>query len=96
MRAALAALGDSSRVVWVADSFEGLPKPDATRYPVDAGDDLWKSNRYLALSLESVQENFKHYGFLDDRVRFLKGWFKDTLPTAPITKLSVSPRWRYV
>jgi O-methyltransferase/demethyldecarbamoylnovobiocin O-methyltransferase/8-demethyl-8-(2,3-dimethoxy-alpha-L-rhamnosyl)tetracenomycin-C 4'-O-methyltransferase len=26
---------------------------------------------------------------LDDQVRFLKGWFKDTLPTAPIEKLSV-------
>ena len=90
MRAALAALGDTTRTVWVADSFEGLPKPDAEKYPRDAGDTHWQSNEYLAVSLESVQGNFKRYGLLDDRVRFLKGWFKDTLPTAPITKLAVA------
>jgi O-methyltransferase len=33
MRAALQVLGDTQRVVWVADSFEGLPKPDETQYP---------------------------------------------------------------
>lgn len=26
---------------------------------------------------------------LDDKVRFLKGWFKDTLPTAPIERLAI-------
>ena len=26
---------------------------------------------------------------LDDRVRFLEGWFKDTLPSAPIKKIAV-------
>ena len=26
---------------------------------------------------------------LDDRVKFLVGWFKDTLPSAPIDKLAV-------
>jgi O-methyltransferase len=89
MRAALSALGDTTRTVWVADSFEGLPKPDSEKYPRDAGDDHWQSNDYLAVSLENVQANFKRYGFLDDRVRFLKGWFKDTL-SAPITTLAVA------
>ena len=28
-----------------------------------------------------VQANFARYGLLDDQVRFLKGWFRDTLPT---------------
>ena len=36
MRATLAALGDTDRRVWVADSFQGLPRPDADRYPADA------------------------------------------------------------
>jgi O-methyltransferase len=26
---------------------------------------------------------------MDERVRFLKGWFKDTLPSAPIDRLAV-------
>jgi O-methyltransferase len=26
---------------------------------------------------------------LDEQVRFLKGWFKDTLPTAPIRQLAL-------
>jgi len=28
-----------------------------------------------------VRENFRRYGLLDDQVRFLEGWFRDTLPT---------------
>ena len=36
MRAILAVLGDTTRRVWVADSFEGLPRPNADKYPADA------------------------------------------------------------
>lgn len=88
MRGVLEALGDRGRRVWVADSFEGLPKPDPQRYPADEGDDLWTFQE-LAVGLEQVQANFRRYGLLDDRVRFLKGWFEDTLPSAPISRLAV-------
>ena len=40
MRGALEAYGDRERTVWVADSFQGLPKPDGERYPRDEGDSL--------------------------------------------------------
>jgi hypothetical protein len=43
----------------------------------------------LAVSLEEVQENFRRYELLDDQVRFLAGWFKDTLPNAPIERLAI-------
>ncbi len=79
---------DDSRTVWVADSFEGLPKPNAELYPEDKGDDLF-SLEQLRISKEQVQENFKRFNLLDDKVKFLKGWFKDTLPTAPIDQLAI-------
>jgi O-methyltransferase len=82
MRAVLRAYGDTEKTVWVADSFEGLPRP-ITR--MDSG----LEQGMMAVSLEEVQENFARYGLLDERVRFLKGYFNKTLPTAPIVKLSV-------
>jgi O-methyltransferase len=88
MRGILKAYGDTTRLVWVADSFEGLPKPDAERYPVDAGDQHW-THSVFAVSLDGVKANFARYGLLDDQVRFLVGWFRDTLPTAPIHQLAV-------
>ncbi len=38
MRVVLKAFGDTERTVWVADSFKGLPKPDAKRWPQDKDD----------------------------------------------------------
>jgi O-methyltransferase len=89
MRAVLAAYGDRTRHVWLADSFQGLPQPDAERYPADAGDRHWELAPYLSVPLAVVQHNFQRYGLLDDRVRFLPGWFKDTLPDAPIETVAV-------
>jgi O-methyltransferase len=88
MRAALKAYGDQDRIVWVADSFKGLPKPDGT-YPEDAGDEHWRHSDVLGVSLSEVQSNFSRYGLLDDQVKFLEGWFKDTLPSAGIGQLAI-------
>lgn len=87
MRAVLDVLGDAERTVWMADSFQGLPKP-RPEHPADAGDKHW-TQPFLAVSLEEVKRNFARYDMLDDRVRFLEGWFSDTLPAAPIDKLAV-------
>ncbi len=88
MRAMLKAYGVTDRVVWVADSFAGLPPPDVAHYPRDQGITLHKFPQ-LAVPLERVQENFRRYGLLDDQVRFLRGWFRDSLPQAPIERLSL-------
>lgn len=87
MRAILCALEDDTRMVWVADSFAGLPSPDVGRYPPDA--ELHQAWPVLAVSETQVRANFAKYGLLDSRVGFLAGWFKDTLPSAPITDLAV-------
>lgn len=43
----------------------------------------------LSVSLEKIQDNFRRFGLLDDQVQFLKGWFEDTLPKAPIDRLAI-------
>jgi len=88
MRAVLAARGITDRRVWVADSFRGLPAPDVARYPKDAGNMLHVFDQ-LAVSADDVRANFARYRLLDDQVRFLVGWFRETLPAAPIERLAV-------
>ena len=88
MRAILAAHGVKDRRVFVADSFEGLPKPDPERFPADAGD-LHHIHTSLAVSQDEVESNFRKFDLLDEQVVFLKGWFEDTLPNAPIERLAV-------
>ena len=87
MRGLLAAHGITDRVVWVADSFQGVPPPT---YPQDANFDLSaKVYPFLTVSRKEVEELFERYGLLDDQVKFLEGWFKDTLASAPIEALSI-------
>ncbi|HEY8267377.1 MAG TPA: TylF/MycF/NovP-related O-methyltransferase [Xanthobacteraceae bacterium] len=88
MRGVLAARGDKSRKVWVADSFQGLPPPDAAKYPLDAGYNFHEFPQ-LAIPLEQVQSNFAAYGLLDEQVRFVKGWFRDTLSTIPAERFAL-------
>ncbi|HET9689940.1 MAG TPA: TylF/MycF/NovP-related O-methyltransferase [Acidimicrobiales bacterium] len=79
LRAVLAATGDTERRVVACDSFAGLPPPDAERYPVDVPLRL-HTFRELAVDLPTVQANLARYGLLDDRVDWVVGWFRDTLP----------------
>lgn len=89
MKGVLKALHDESRNVWLADSFAWLPKPDP-QFKVDVNDEeqFWAYD-HLAASVEQVKANFQRYDLLDDRVHFLVGWFKDTLPVAPIGNLAL-------
>ena len=87
MRALLNVHGDTSRSVWAFDSFAGLPKPNTSAYPADAADKLWSHS--LDVSLDEVKNNFRKYQMLDGRVRFVKGWFKDTVPSAEVKQIAV-------
>lgn len=87
MRGFLQAHGITRRKVWVADSFQGLPAPTLKQ---DEGWDFSAAaHPYLAVSDDYVRELFQRYDLLDAQVQFLKGWFKDTLPKAPIKKLAL-------
>ncbi|OGB86232.1 macrocin O-methyltransferase [candidate division TM6 bacterium RIFCSPHIGHO2_12_FULL_38_8] len=90
MRAILKAYDNIEKKVFVADSFEGMPIPNPKFYPANSSTEHWiQHNSVLAISLPQVQANFERYDLLDHQVVFLKGWFHDTLPHAPIEKLAV-------
>jgi O-methyltransferase len=87
MRGILAAHGVTDRRVWVADSSKG--SPHLTRpLSADEGVDL-SGVDLLKVTAERVKANFERYGLLDDQVQFLEGWFRDTLPDAPIDSLAL-------
>lgn len=88
MRAILKARNELDRRVWVADSFEGLPKPNTEAYPADTGDTHHERHGFI-VSIDDVKANFRRFDLLDDQVRFLKGWFRDTMRVAPIEQLAL-------
>jgi hypothetical protein len=93
MRAVLKVLDVHDRTVWAADSFKGLPEPDAEKFPLEhkafKSAAMTKYYKHLLAGLDDVRRNFEAYGMLDGQVKFLEGWFKDTLPAAPIEKIAV-------
>ncbi|QIK95397.1 macrocin O-methyltransferase [Sphingomonas sp. HDW15A] len=76
MRALLDAYEIKDRRIFAADSFAGIPiNTRAKGDPVDKWVDRW------AAPLDDVKANIRRFGLLDDKVRFLAGFFADTLPT---------------
>ena len=77
----------NDRTVWAADSFEGVPSPTLKQ---DIGFDLSKKFLpVLAVTQEEVRKNIRKYHLLDQNLKFLPGWFKDTLNTEEINKLAI-------
>jgi hypothetical protein len=88
IRALLSVRNVTDRVVWCADSFDGMPVPKEVDERISSSADF-SDREYLRVSLEEVKENFDRFGLLDDQVKFLKGWFSETLPIAPIKTLAL-------
>ena len=87
MRGLLLAYDDNVRNIWAADSFEGVPRSSLMQdLELDLSRDILP---VLAVSLQEVKDLMSRYGLLDERIHFLKGWFKDTLSIAPINSLSL-------
>ena len=88
-KAVLNKYGANDRTIWCADSFEGLPRHYGRDAEMSVDPNL-VGNTYLAVSQSEVEDNFRRFGLLDENVRFLKGWFSDTLLKAPIEKISIA------
>ncbi|MGI5239077.1 TylF/MycF/NovP-related O-methyltransferase [Dactylosporangium sp. CA-139066] len=90
MRGALKALGDRERTVWAADSFAGFPPVDFTLSATAAAtgtETYWLP--FISVDVAAVRRNFERYGLLDEQVRFVPGWFHETLPTLPTDAVSL-------
>jgi O-methyltransferase len=76
----------SDRSVWLADSFAGLRAPEHAADTIDLS-----ARKYpmLAVSRPRVQALFERLGLMDGRVRFVEGWFDETLAVAPIGAIAV-------
>jgi O-methyltransferase len=90
MRGVLQALGDQTRRVWAADSFQGFPEQDFTLAETASAKDTTNFQFPLInVGLPAVQRNFERYGLLDDQVRFVPGWFHETLPGLPVDRIAL-------
>jgi O-methyltransferase len=79
MRATLDSLA-AERTVWAADSFRGFRSRDAEAIGADSeGEDL-SLYGFLSVPLADVRARFARLG-LDRGVRFVPGYFEDTLPS---------------
>jgi O-methyltransferase len=87
LRALQVAHGQPQRRTWLADSFEGLPVPS---HEADTNYDFSETKQpWLAFPRAAVEDNFRTYDLLSDQVVFLEGWFRDTLPGAPVPALAI-------
>jgi len=75
--------------IWVADSFDGFQPLSESKYSYSAERHHPDYSSMIRVSLEEVKANFKKYNLEEDRIKFLKGFVKDTLPKANIKNISL-------
>ncbi len=96
MRAILDLYGVTDRTVWVADSFHGLPEPNAAQFAADVGDTHY-THPELAVSSEQVRMNFQRFGLLDEQVRFFGGMVQGhSSDGSDRADCAATTRWRHV
>lgn len=84
----LLSLGDTTRTLWLYDTFEGMSEP--TDRDVNRGDRAARSrweraqrdghNAWNYASIEEVRRNLLATGYPEAQLRFVKGKVEDTLP----------------
>ena len=100
---ALAARGDTSRELWLYDTFEGMSEPtdaDASVHGEAAAAQLARTKRgtgvWCEAGLADVRANLAATGYPADRLHFVEGKVEDTIPAAlpgPIAVLRLDTDW---
>ena len=83
-------LGDTSRKVYLYDTYEGMPEPTSVDidYAGRSAHDDWQDNRrdgyneWNFASLEDVQDNMRATEYPFDQLVFVKGLVQNTIPEA--------------
>ena len=74
----------SRRVIWLFDSFEGLPQP-TDKDGAKARSCVW----WCHGDLSKVREIFRKLRIPESRVHVVKGWFHDTFPSVDVQDIAL-------
>ena len=96
---ALQELGDTSRHIYLFDTYEGMTTPtdkDVT-FTGEKAEDILKNdakkegpdNTWCMASLDHVQENMFTTGYPRDKIHFIKGRVEDTIPASAPAKIAL-------
>lgn len=94
----LLALNDTSRTLYLFDTFEGMPEPTEHDVSQSGASALTKfarrarnnqSSDWCFASLQDVQAGMASTGYPADKVRFVKGMVEDTLPAQAPERVAV-------
>jgi hypothetical protein len=84
-------LNDSSRQVWLYDTFEGMTKPGASDVSLSRGGALeeWEQGPWCYAPFEEVRRVVLDTGYDEAKIHFVKGRVEETLPTAAPRQISL-------
>jgi O-methyltransferase len=74
----------ATRRMWLFDSFEGLPQPTD-----EDGEEARGGEGAFAGTVENVRRVLAALGIRDNRVQIVKGWFHETLASAPVKRIGL-------
>lgn len=81
---AMMAVLANGRKVWMFDSFEGMPAPTEKD-----GDKAPNWTGKTAAGIHWIKSLLWEYDISKDKVNIVKGWFKNTVPSAKIDKIAI-------